>query len=115
MKKILWMIAAFFAATNTWAQSTPGQIDQPTLTLDQCYRLAEANYPLTRQRALISSTRDYNISNISKGVYPQLSVDGTATYQSAVTDISIPPINGYKINIPIVPKDQYKLYGEVSQ
>ena len=88
---------------------------QPTLTLDDCYRLAESNYPLTRERDLISSTRDYNIANIAKGVYPQLTVNGTATYQSAVTNISIPPINGINIKIPTVPKDQYKLYGEVSQ
>jgi outer membrane protein TolC len=107
MKKMLWLMAAFLAATNTWGQST--------LTLEQCYRLAEANYPLTHQRALITSTRDYNISNIAKGIYPQLNVSGAATYQSAVTDISIPPINGYKINISTVPKDQYKLYGEISQ
>lgn len=109
IKNIHWLAAALLtlAATTLHAQST--------LTLEQCYRLAEANYPLTRQRALIASTRDYNISNISKGIYPQLSVSGTATYQSAVTDISIPPINGFKINIPTVPKDQYKLYGEISQ
>src|SRR6185437_8885065 len=54
-------------------------------------------------------------SNIAKGNYPQLDVNGTGTYQSAVTNIEIPPINGYKIDIPSVPKDQYKIYGEVSQ
>src|SRR5580704_435005 len=115
MKQMLWLIAAFLAATTARSQSTPGQVAQSTLTLEQCYRLAESNYPLTRQRALITGTRDYNISNIAKSIYPQLNVNGTATYQSAVTDITIPPINGYKINIPTVPKDQYKLYGEISQ
>jgi outer membrane protein TolC len=117
-KKTHWLMVAFMAlaATDTRGQSTPSQVAQSTqLTLDQCYRLAEANYPLTRQRALITSIRDYNISNIAKGIYPQFNVNGTATYQSAVTDISIPPINGYKIAIPTVPKDQYKLYGEISQ
>ena len=92
-----------------WGQPTP------SLTLGQCYRLAEANYPLTRERDLIASTRDYNISNVAKGVYPQFTVNGTATYQSAVTDISLPPINGFNIKIPTVPKNQYKLYGEISQ
>lgn len=99
---------------------TPGAqtpIAQPPtrLTIDQCYQLAESNYPLTKQRDLIASTREYNISNIAKGVYPQLEVNGTATYQSDVTKISIPPINGFNLNIPTVPKDQFKLYGEVSQ
>jgi outer membrane protein TolC len=88
---------------------------QDRLTLEDCYRLAEANYPLTRQRALIEKTRDYTLANIGKGVYPQLAVNGSATYQSDVTKIAIPPIAGININIPTVQKDQYKLYGEVSQ
>lgn len=88
---------------------------QPRLTLEQCYHLAEANYPLTRQRALIQKTRDYTIANIARGVYPQLDVNGTGTYQSDVTRIDIPPIAGNTIKIPVVARDQYKLYGEVSQ
>ncbi len=77
--------------------------------------MGEANYPLTRQRALIQKTREYTLANIAKGIYPQVVVSGTATYQSDVTKISIPPIAGMNINIPTVSKDQYKLYGEVSQ
>jgi outer membrane protein TolC len=79
-------------------------------TLEQCYQLAEATYPLSKQRGLIEKTRDYSIENIAKGVYPQFNVAGTATYQSDVTKISVP---GYTIST--VSKDQYKLYGEVSQ
>ncbi len=86
-----------------------------TLTLDQCYQLAEHNYPLTRQRALIEKTKKYTLANISKAVYPQFLVNGSATYQSDVTKITIPPVAGLNINIPVVSKDQYKLYGEVSQ
>lgn len=85
------------------------------LTLEECYRLAEDNYPLTRQRVLIEKTRDYTLANIEKGVYPQLAVNGTATYQSDVTKITLPPVPGFNLNIPTVSKDQYKLYGEVSQ
>ena len=44
-----------------------------------------------RQRALIEKTRDYSITNIAKGIYPQLDVNGTATYQSTVTSLSLPP------------------------
>jgi outer membrane protein TolC len=88
---------------------------QPPLTLEQCYQLAEANYPLTRQRALIEKTKEYNLDNIRKGVFPQFAVSGSATYQSDVTKISLPPVPGFNFSIPAVPKDQYKLYGEVSQ
>lgn len=110
--KLSFLLLATLGFTGTRAQDTR---QKKPLTLEQCYQLAEANYPLTRQRGLIRQTRDYNVSNIAKGVYPQLDVNGTGTYQSAVTNIEIPPINGYKINIPSVPKDQYKIYGEVSQ
>jgi len=95
---------------NTGQAQTPVSTESNTFTLEQCYRQAEANYPLSRQRGLIDKTREYTIDNLSKGVYPQFSVSGTGTYQSAVTKISVP---GY--TIPTVSKDQYKLYGEVSQ
>lgn len=88
---------------------------QQNLTLPECYAKAETNYPLTRQRALIEKTKEYTIDNISKGIYPQFQVNGSATYQSDVTKISFPPVPGLNLNIPTVSKDQYKLYGEVSQ
>jgi outer membrane protein TolC len=88
--------------------------EKKQLTLEECYRRAEANYPLTRQRALIQKTRDYTIANIAKGVYPQLNVNGQATYQSAVTSLSLPPTLGIPFSIAL-PKDQYNLHGEVSQ
>lgn len=101
------------ASAQTQSQSQPQpqtQLQSQSFTLDQCYQLAETNYPLSRQRGLIEKTKEYTIDNIAKGVYPQFSVSGTGTYQSAVTKISVP---GY--SIPTVSKDQYKLYGEVSQ
>lgn len=88
--------------------------DPGPLTIEQCYQLATANYPLTRQRELIEKTRDYTIANIAKGVYPQIDVNGTATYQSTVTSLSLPPSSGIPLNITL-PKDQYKIYGEISQ
>ena len=63
---------------------------------------------------MIQKTRDYTIANIAKGVYPQLNVNGQATYQSAVTSLTLPPALGIPFNIS-VPKDQYNLHGELSQ
>ncbi len=83
-----------------------------TLTLEQCYTLARANYPVVKQLALIEKTRDYTVSNAAKGTLPQLSVGGQATYQSAVTGL---PIEIPNMSIPTVSKDQYKVFGEVSQ
>jgi outer membrane protein TolC len=91
----------------------PGSVlgqEANTLTLEQCYRQAELNYPLTKQRGLIEQTKAYNIDNIAKGVFPQLAVNGQATYQSDVTSIAVPGFN-----VPTVSKNQFNLHGEVSQ
>ena len=116
MTKLTPLLLLLFAWRSIIAQTpaqpqTPAQT--PTLTLDQCYQLAEKTYPLTKQRALIEKTKEYSIANISKGVYPQFLVNGSATYQSDVTKITLP--QSTNITIPSVSKDQYKLYGEVSQ
>ncbi len=82
------------------------------LTLADCHKLAEQNYPLIKQRELIAKTAEYTIANIQKGYLPQLSVNGQATYQSEVTAV---PIRIIGVKIPILSKDQYKLYGELDQ
>lgn len=102
-------LVLFLCAGSLHAQPTTG------LTLEQCYQRAEAAYPLSRQRGLIQKTSQYNIDNIAKGIYPQFSVTGSATYQSDVTKVGLPPVPGFNFSIPTVSKDQYKLYGEVSQ
>jgi hypothetical protein len=102
--KIWWCFAFLAYAGGAFAQ------EKNTITLEQCYQLARVNYPLSKQRDLIEKTKEYNIDNIAKGVIPQFSVNGTGTYQSAVTSIAIPGF--YKT---VIPKDQYNLHGEVSQ
>jgi outer membrane protein TolC len=100
-----------FSAAHT--SSSPQ--DSSRLTLEQCYQLGQANYPLSRQHDLIRQSKEYSVENISKGIYPQVNINGSATYQSDVTKVSFPPINGLNIEIPTVPKNQYRIYGEVSQ
>jgi outer membrane protein TolC len=88
------------------------------LTIEECYTLGKQNYPLIKQRQLIENSKEYSVSNAAKGYLPQVSFNGQATYQSAVTGI---PSN---INIPGIPlssiipaqyKDQYKIYAEADQ
>lgn len=83
-----------------------------SLSIDACYQLAEQNYPLVKQYALLEKTREYSLTNASKGYLPQINVNGQASYQSDVTQI---PISLPNIDIPLISQDQYKLYGEVSQ
>ncbi|OJY88439.1 MAG: transporter [Sphingobacteriales bacterium 44-15] len=87
-------------------------VDAQTLTIAHCYELARENYPLTRQHDLIAKSRRYTIENIATGYLPQININGQATYQSEVTQI---PVKIPGIDIPGMDKDQYKLYGDVSQ
>ncbi len=82
------------------------------ITLADCYALAKQNYPLIKQRELILKSKEYSLNNLSKGYLPQLSINGQATYQSDVTSI---PISLPGVVVPSLPKDQYKLYGEINQ
>lgn len=83
-----------------------------TLTIEECYTLAQQNYPLVRQRALIARSKEYSVENIGKGSFPQVSIAGQATHQSDVTQI---PITIPGVETPTISKDQYKLYGEINQ
>jgi outer membrane protein TolC len=83
-----------------------------SLVLDSCYKNARQQFPLIKQGDLIERSKEYTISNASKGYLPQFNVFGQATYQSAVTEINI-PIRG--LTLPTFSKDQYKVYAEVDQ
>ena len=92
-------------------QLLPAQSNR-TLTIEECYRLARQNYPLVKQRQLISKSKEYSVKNIANGFLPQINFAGQASYQSAVTKI---PIKIPGMDVPEISKDQYKVYGEVSQ
>ena len=85
---------------------------QETLSLQQAYDLAQKNYPLIKQRELISKTREYSIDNLSTGFLPQVNLSGQATYQSEVTSVKV-PVPGVNIESPS--KDQYKVVADVNQ
>ena len=85
---------------------------QKSISLQQCYELAEQYYPLARQKDLIAQTKAYSIENAQKGYLPQLNIFGQATYQSEVTGI---PVSFPGVDIPKLSKDQYKIYGEINQ
>ncbi len=83
---------------------------QQMITLNQCYQWAEQNYPLIKQKDLINRSEGLTVSNLDKGILPQISFNGQASIQSEVPVFKIPGIN---FNGPS--KDQYKIYAEVNQ
>lgn len=108
------MIKKILFTTGSWllAVCSAGAQSPEVLTLEKCHQLATNHYPLINQYGLIEKAGEYSISNASKGALPQFHIAGQATYQSAVTQI---PISLPNLDIPGLSKDQYKLYGEVSQ
>lgn len=83
-----------------------------SLSLEDCYKLAKQNYPLIKQKELILKSREYTVENATRGYLPQISINGQASYQSEVTQV---PIRIPGMDIPMLSKDQYKLYGEINQ
>ena len=81
------------------------------ITIEECYRKAQANYPLIKQYGLIEKTKEYNLENAKRGYLPKVAFTAQATYQSDVTEI---PFDAGQLgipglNIPAVDRDQYKM------
>ena len=82
------------------------------VTLQECQRKAQENYPLVRQYGLIEQTKEYNLENAAKGYLPQFSLSAKATYQSTVTEL---PVQVPGFHIKGLPKDQYQVMLELKQ
>lgn len=104
MKTLLILISLICLLDETNGQS----LDK--LTIEESYRLATENYPLTKQRELISRSEEYSLSNAAKGILPVITINGQDSYQSDVTNI---PIEVPEV-IEELSKHQYKIYGELS-
>jgi outer membrane protein TolC len=101
--KILLAAFLFFVFNNSNAQTI-------SLSLDSCYILSRQNYPLVKQYELIKKSENYTLENISKGLLPQIRINGQASYQSDVTQFpkAIP-------GVPNLSKDQYRIAAEINQ
>lgn len=86
------------------------------LSLEDCYTLARANYPIIKKLDLISKSADYSIANASKFFLPQINLSGQATYQSQTISFA-DALGGMPggPNLPNISKDQYKIQAEISQ
>lgn len=89
-----------------------GATAQTSITLDSCFAWARANYPMIKQFDLIEKSKVYNLKTATQGKRIQVSFTGTATYQSDVTTV---PIKLPNQEVPVPPKEQVRLYGEVSE
>ena len=103
------LLAIFFIPVSFFSGSAQAQ---NTISIEECYKLAKQNYPLIKQQDLITKSKEYSIANVSTPLLPQFTINGQASYQSDVTGI---PVKIPNTTIPILSRDQYKLYAEVNQ
>lgn len=85
---------------------------QQTLSLEECYALANTNYPLAKQNALLQQKSNLDTKVLNKGKMPKIDLNAQATYQSAVTQLPI-SLPNLAINPPN--KDQYKATLDINQ
>jgi len=109
------MIKKIALIFTCWLTACAG-VNAQQLTLEECYRLAKANYPVIQKMDLITRSGEYDIQNVQKRYLPQVNFSGQATYQSQTVSFSdamgtLPA----GIQLPSVSKDQYRIQGEVSQ
>ncbi len=102
-------IAAFILC---FAYHASGQ-DSKVATLGACHEKAIAAYPQLSDKTLVKDASDLRIKNINSNYLPQLSINGQATYQSDVTQISLPPQMG--LSVPSPAHDQYKVTLDAQQ
>lgn len=110
MKRYIFI--GFFSLTML--QCIFGQTD--SLSIYSLYDAIDAHYPSAHQIPALHESNEFKINAIQSGLYPRLSVNGQATYQSDVIEfgpgIDIP---GEGISFPTPPRDQYKISLDVNQ
>ncbi len=88
------------------------------LTLDECQRMAEENYPLLRQYDLVRQSTEYTVRNINRGYLPQLTLTGQATLQSDVMALpdALTGMLAQQGRTPLgLDKDQYRIAIDLNQ
>ncbi|KQB44558.1 Outer membrane efflux protein [Flavobacterium daejeonense] len=85
---------------------------QQQLSLEDCYKLTDKNYPLEKQNDLLARKSQLEIQNMDKDYLPKIDLNAQATYQSEVTQI---PIKIPNATINPLNKDQYRATLDVNQ
>ncbi|MGV1012406.1 MAG: TolC family protein [Flavobacterium sp.] len=85
---------------------------QQKLTLEDCYALANKNYPIAKQAELLQQKNTYEIDALKKGKLPKIDLNAQVTYQSEVTEL---PIKIPNVVVTPLNKDQYRATLDVNQ
>lgn len=80
-------------------------------TLDGCQEMAREHYPLIRQYGIVEKMEEFSISNASRAWIPQLSLSGSATWQSDIVSFPDDMLDMFRtmgLDFEGLHKDQYK-------
>jgi outer membrane protein TolC len=83
---------------------------QEVITLEGCYALATANYPLAKQSQLLAKQNQLDQEVIATAKLPKFILDAQATYQSDFIEVPIP-----NANLQPLTNDQYRANLSVNQ
>ena len=87
---------------------------QDSVTLESCYNRARDHYPGMQKVELQNRIHKLKKEALQNDLYPQLNVEGEATYQSDVPEVGL-SLPGGGGGTPTVPKDQYSLQARLQQ
>lgn len=102
MKRMIFSFSFLLYVAGAYAQ----------ITLEECQRKTQDNYPLVHQYGLVEKTKEYNLENAAKGYLPQFALSAKASYQSDVTEI---PVKLLGVDLKGLSKDQYQVMLELQQ
>lgn len=91
--------------------SVAGSAQPDSISLEYCYRQADEHYPTAKNIELQKKITELNVDIANTGYFPDVTINGQATYQSEVTEIGLPGGGGP----PSVSKDQYEASVDVTQ
>jgi outer membrane protein TolC len=100
------LTAAIFSILSVIGTAQPDSI-----SLEYCYQQAYEQYPTAKNAALQEKITELNVQIANTGYFPDVSINGQASYQSEVTEIGLPGGGGP----PSVSKDQYEASLDVTQ
>ena len=69
MKRMVFSFSFLLFVSGMYAQ----------ITLEECQRKTQENYPLVHQYGLVEKTKEYNLENAAKGYLPQFALSAKAS------------------------------------
>ncbi|MEX0986381.1 MAG: TolC family protein [Bacteroidales bacterium] len=87
---------------------------QDTLEFQKCLDDAVAFSPRLKDKQMINEEGRLTIANVQRGLYPELTMNGRASYQSDVVTLSIDQ-PGFTLEFPEIPHSQFGLNLDIRQ